>query len=319
MASKLFGAAANASRRILTRTAGKPAPAPNPAAVVSAVLQTLGPLGKFITQIIAGPGQTLRREAEAKAAQQVLEALNRNRYDREAREAEARIKRELEDTPLPPEVQPQPQPRPQTQPARTPPPGEPPAPPSAPAPAPGGYDDIQLLGRGAFYYEDDITELVSREHRTPGSSNVYSYMWEHETPKIGILYVTFKAWWPEMKGRSDSPGPTYAYYDVPTRVYQQFRTAAADSAGGAVWDYLRQRGSVHGHQYQYRIVAGTLVQDGGVYVPRKATRAGFKSRAVTNVGAGRRGFLRSSLPEQNFLPNRGSPNRGVPDRGRPGA
>lgn len=316
MASRLFGTAASAAQRIGTRTAGKP-PAPSSAEVVRSILGTLGPLGKFITAIIAGPGQKLRRDSEAEAARQVLEALNRQRYDREAREAQALIDRRLDDVPLPPEIAPQPQrPQPQTQPARTPPPVEPPAPPSAPAPAPGGYDDIQLLGRGAFYYEDDITELVSREIRTPGSSNVYSYMWEHETPRVGILYVTFKAWWPEMKGRSDSPGPTYAYYDVPTRVYQQFRAAAAGSAGGAVWDYLRQRGSVHGHQYQYRIVAGTMVQDGGVYVPRKATRAGFKSRAVTNVGAGRRGFLRSSLPEQNFLPDRARPNRAEPDRGR---
>lgn len=309
MASNLFGRAAQALGRVATRNAGRASPPPSPAAVVNSILSTLGPLGKFITAIISGPGQQLRRDSEVDAARQVLEALNRQRYDREAREAEALIRRRLDDPPAPPVPQPQPAP------ARTP----PVVPPQAPPTAPGGeYDDIQLLGRGAFYYQPDIEELVSREHRTPGSSNVYSFMWEHETPRVGILYVTFKAWIPGQ-GKSNSPGPTYAYYDVPTRVYRQFQAAATDSAGGAVWDYLRERGSVHGHQYQYRVVAGTLMQDGGSYVPRKATRAGFKNRAVTNVGAGRRGFTRSSLPEQNFLPNRATPNRGdngAPDRGR---
>lgn len=311
MASNLFGHAARSLQRVLTRTTSRPSPQPSPAVAVGSILRTLGRIGQLITAIVAGPGQQLRRESEAKAAQQVLEALNRQRYDREAREAEARIRRAVE-----PETRPEPQP--QTQPARVPPPPVPPAPPVAPAGE--NYDDIQLLGRGAFYYQPDIEEIVSREHRTPGSSNVYSFMWEHETPRVGILYVTFKRWVPGQRGRSDSPGPTYAYYDIPTRVYRSFQAAATESAGGAVWDYLRVRGSVDGHQYQYRVVAGTLMQDGGVYVPRKATRAGFKSRAVTHVGAGRRGFHRSSLPEQNFLPNRATPNRGdngAPDRGRP--
>jgi hypothetical protein len=310
MASSLFNRAITAVASIASRRSG-PVRQPTIAESVSGVLNRLGPVGKLITAIVTGPGRTLRRDSEAEAAKQVLQSLNRLRYDRRAREAEEEIGRKIK----PPNRQEDiPAPQPQTQPARTPPPTEPPAPPAAPAG--DGYDNIQLLGRDAFYHEDDVRQLVEREHLTPRSSNVYSYVFERESVRTGILYVTFKAWSPG-RGKSEGAGPTYAYYDVPLRVYQSFQSTAASSPGGAVWDYLRVRGSVHEHQYHYRIVAGTLVQGSGVYVPRKATRLGFKNRAVPNVGAGRRGYERNTLPEQHFLPDRARPDRGNPDRGRP--
>jgi hypothetical protein len=180
---------------------------------------------------------------------------------------------------------------------------------------------IQTLGRGMGYDAEDDAALISREIKVQ-SSNVYSFVFERETQRSGILYVTFLAWTPGSTTRS-GPGPTYAYYDVPLRKYHEFeRAATSNSAGGAVWDYLRARGSVYQHQHQYRIVAGVLMQDGGQYVPRKATAWGFRRRSLAAHGIGRRSAVRSQLPERRhsdrvMTPNRGTPNRGEPNRGRP--
>lgn len=206
-------------------------------------------------------------------------------------------------------------------------------PPGAPPKKPPTTDDgwpeehsIPTLGRGSIGYDEEGTRaLVAREILTPGSSNVYSFVYEEETDprggfnqRAGILYVTFKAWHPGQKGRPNSPGPTYAYYDVPLRKYRAFESMVEPSgqrAGVAVWDYLRVRGSKHDHRFPYRLVAGSVIPAGGVYVPRKATRGGFKKRALPGMGTGRRSFRLSTLPETSTLVNRG--NRGGPNRGRP--
>lgn len=180
---------------------------------------------------------------------------------------------------------------------------------------------IQTLGRGMGYDAEDDTETIQREIKVE-SSNVYSFVFERESHRSGILYVTFLAWTPGSQHRS-GPGPTYAYYDVPLRKYHEFEKAATtNSAGGAVWDYLRVRGSVFQHQQQYRIVSGVLMQDGGQYVPRKATAWGYRRRSLAAHGVGRRSAVRSQLPERRHAdrvvtPNRGEPNRGEPNRGRP--
>lgn len=186
---------------------------------------------------------------------------------------------------------------------------------------------ITLIGRGSASYDREAMEaILAREIKTPDSSNVYSFVYEEETApegkfyqRSGILYVTFRPWYPGIKDRRpNSPGPMYAYYDVPLRRYKAFEAAAKNlSAGGAVWDYLRVRGSKWDHRFPYRIVAGTVVPAGGIYVPRKATQLGYKRRTLAHHGVGRRGFTRSQLPEQNFLPDRGWPNRGDPNRGEP--
>lgn len=196
--------------------------------------------------------------------------------------------------------------------APTPPP--PPRPPVGQGGAEEQYDEIELLGRDASYDEDDFYAVMENMRRTPGSSNVYGYFFERESRRFGILYVTFLQ---SYRGEQRSgAGPTYAYYDVPVRKANQFAQMAASSAGGAVWDYLRVRGTVWGHQHQYR-----LIHVSGEYVPRKATRKGFKTRNVPALGTGRRSFRRSTLPPTTFPsgggPDRGFPNRGEPDRGRP--
>lgn len=172
-----------------------------------------------------------------------------------------------------------------------------------------GYGDIQLLGRDASYDPADWQVVMDQMRRTPGSSNVYGYYFEFESRTQGILYVTFLD--TNSDGSRSGPGPTYGYYDVPAKKYHEFKKATAASAGTAVWDYLRVRGTVWAHQHNYR-----LIQPGGDYIPRKATRLGFRTRHVPTPGVGRREYRRSTLPERLFaMPDRGEPDRGEPDRG----
>lgn len=167
-------------------------------------------------------------------------------------------------------------------------------------------DDIEILGRADLGAYPDAEEFVQGETRTPGSSNVWSYFWKPDVRigatnpakanTNGTLFVTFKAWWPGQKEKSDQAGPTYAYSNVPLGKYMEFEKTAAGSAGGAVWDYLRVRGSRFGHQHPYRLVAGVPVPEGGEYVPRKVTRKGFQRRSLVNPRAGT--TQRSTLADQ---------------------
>jgi hypothetical protein len=193
------------------------------------------------------------------------------------------------------------------------PPGSPPeSPPRPPVGMPGGeeFDDVELLGRDASYHRGDWAAVMAGMRLTPGSTNVFGYYFEFESRTQGILYVTFLA--VGVGGKRSGPGQTYAYYDVPGRKYHQFARASDASAGGAVWDYLRIRGTIAGHQHNYR-----LIQSHGDYVPRKATPLGFRTRNVAAIGqTGRRSYRRSTLPERMFgRPERGAPDRGTPDRG----
>lgn len=172
--------------------------------------------------------------------------------------------------------------------------------------------------------ETGLSEIT----HTSNSSNVFSFQYDYTN---STMYVRFKA--PELSasvknhrgaggmlgirgkagktivGRTNKPGALYAYYDVPVRVYK--RLVAASSAGKAVWDELRIRGTVWGHQYRYSLVQGAIVpgESGALatYVPRRATKNGYKQRSVTEVGTGRRNYVGSSI---NTSPNRGRPNRG---------
>ncbi len=203
------------------------------------------------------------------------------------------------------------------------------------------YSEIQLLGRDRGL--SDEMQAVMDGMRRVASSNVYGYFFELERGSSGLLYVTFLGVNPNHS-RSSSPGATYVYFDVPTAKFNEFQQASEASAGKAVWDYLRVRGTVWQHQHRYR-----LVQSSGNYIPRKATKLGFKTRQVAPTGQpkipnstwsaisrlerspssdirvyagkikqallGERGFRRSTLAPRSFLPNRGTPNRGRPNRG----
>lgn len=98
------------------------------------------------------------------------------------------------------------------------------------------------------------------------SSNVHSigFLWNDREPANGRLLVRF---WHKESGKQKTPGATYVYERVHPNVFELFRDAA--SKGKWVWDRLRIRGTVSGHQYDYR-----LFSISNNYVPRQATRIG---------------------------------------------
>lgn len=191
-------------------------------------------------------------------------------------------------------------------------------------------DDVEVLGR-SFDYDPEDFSRISQGSVEVSSSNVFSYYWQLESKYSGILYVTFLARAVGKGQPRQGPGPTYAYFGVTIQKYNAFRREASESPGRAVWDHLRVRGTIFGHQVQYRLISIT-----GNYVPRKATRQGFKTRYLKPVGRpnqvnarlpqdatqrdralARRGFQRSTLPAQEFgQPDRGGPDRGSPNRGQ---
>jgi len=191
---------------------------------------------------------------------------------------------------------------------------------------------IPTRARGAPQPGEGILE---KEIETPGSSNVFSIAFQRESRYNGVMFVTFKAWAPGMKGakRAHIRGPMYGYYGVPTARWAKFKREIGSSgkgAGKAVWDHLRTRGSRYEHQFSYRLQQGALfanvpgspmpddipVPPGGVYIPRKATAKGFKTRHLPMQGPGgrmrgRSGVMRSTLPEVEF---RARPNTGAASR-----
>lgn len=179
---------------------------------------------------------------------------------------------------------------------------------------------------------------------TPASTNVYSFSYVREGgQRLGTLYVTFKAHTVNpvgvthgveagtgrrkasrkqllgkrgqtVGGKTGGRGAMYAYYKVPPSVYTKLLAVkgagnqqgpGVKSPGTGVWDMLRVRGTVWGHKYQYGLVQGQVTpQVGGVYIPRKATKGGFRSRGVAEAGSGARGFQTSTLPQQNGFSTR---------------
>lgn len=119
-------------------------------------------------------------------------------------------------------------------------------------------------------------------------------------------------------------GATYAYYRVPPKVYRRLLEVkdkgnqegpGVKSPGTGVWDMLRVRSGstggkkgVFGHQYNYALVQGQVTPDaGGVYIARRLTAGGFKTRSITDLGSGQRGFQTSTLPEQGGFRTRSAP------------
>ena len=138
-----------------------------------------------------------------------------------------------------------------------------------------------------------VDDSLTDEIEAPESSNVFSIQYDKHR---GVLYVTFKAD-SKQKPRPHVRGARYAYggagRPVPPVVWDRLRRGA--SKGKAVWDHLRIRGTVWGHQYPYR-----LVDSATDYVPRKATRRGFKVRRIPAIGRGKRSTRKSTLPPRSF-------------------
>jgi hypothetical protein len=131
------------------------------------------------------------------------------------------------------------------------------------------------------------------------SSNVYAIGYDYGTGTILIQFLGGKG------GSRAGPGPTYDYYDVMPKIWENFLNAG--SKGKWIWDNLRIRGTISGHRYEYRLVSGFNYQikteSGGKskirsvhYIPRLATGEGFEKR--TRVVAGVK--QRSRLPNFQF-------------------
>jgi hypothetical protein len=161
----------------------------------------------------------------------------------------------------------------------------------------------------------------------PGSSNVYAIGYTEDTLTMRVEYLAPTINAESLRGRGHrgtgrvrgrlhktvmrarhGPGPLYDYHGVPRGVFINIRMSA--SKGTAIWDNLRVRGTVYGHQYDYELVAGAkslVMENFGLpsqrrvgtvtYVPRKAVAEGmFKSRTIHQGNQ----VFRSILPSQGL-------------------
>lgn len=165
------------------------------------------------------------------------------------------------------------------------------------------------LGRRQRIRSDD--PLLTGEMIPVTSSNVHSIGFDidWQAPSIGTLKVRFL-----QEGRAGGKigGAQYEYFNVPTQLFQKFRTAA--SKGKWVWNTLRIRGTVSGHRFDYRLSGIT-----NGYVPRKATLIGHEEWYVKRQFRGERNgeqrvFTSGDDMRARYIPNRGRPE--PPNRGR---
>lgn len=160
----------------------------------------------------------------------------------------------------------------------------------------------------------DTDPLLTGDMILVKSSNVHSigYIWNGRDPQRGTLKVRFLA--KHTGAPSSGRGALYYYHDCPPQMFLAFHRAA--SKGKWVWDHLRIRGTVSGHQRPYELAS--LSSDG--YVPRKAVRLGdeewYLRRTVTGQdGNTYRSRLGDQLVRRDGRPDNGRPGR--PDNGRP--
>lgn len=151
------------------------------------------------------------------------------------------------------------------------------------------------------------------------SSNVHSigFRFNFDYPLKSKLIIRYK-----QKNRLGSRsgtvgGPTYEYDDVHPDWFEDLQQVG--SKGKWVWDHLRIRGTVAGHQYSY-----TLTRAAQGYLPRRALVNNgiqrFRRRQRTAVYSdGRTEILTSPLPNAvvgRYSPTAHRPNVGNMDRGR---
>ena len=180
---------------------------------------------------------------------------------------------------------------------------------------------VRKMLNGMFVYFRPDDPIITGEMIRVQSSNVYSigFDWNDKHPENGTLKVAFLDHKKGSKARTGK-GPTYFYYDVHPRVFLNFQTAA--SKGKFVWDRLRIRGTVSGHQYRYGL--GAISKSGNV--PRQATRIGDEEHFLGRIVRGQNGqeyrsqladrFVRKLTPKQQALPKSAFPNTGRPSNGR---
>lgn len=175
-------------------------------------------------------------------------------------------------------------------------------------------EQLTKPSNGGYQPPGSKSQAASSDGRRPGdkkgvafdmtrvvSSNVHSIGYDNSSGTLAVRYLA-----PELNkasggrvkvgGKTNSPGPLYHYFDVPPKLWKSFESAS--SKGKWVWDNLRVRGSVAGHQYDYRLVSGTVAGSGyrQTYIPRRASGKGFITRKRFQAGQ----QLQSNVASQRF-------------------
>jgi hypothetical protein len=191
----------------------------------------------------------------------------------------------------------------------------------------GPHPNVRVLGdgrweiRGPGYHRiltpDD--PVLTGVMIAVSSSNVHSigFAFDFDYPLKSKLIIRYKQKDRNSRGSGSVGGPTYEYEDVHPDWFDDLQQAG--SKGKWVWDQLRIRGTVAGHQYKYNL---TRMAQG--YLPRRAmVRNGiqrFVRRQRTAVYSdGRTQIITSPLPNQvigRYSPTAHRPNVGNMDRGR---
>jgi len=286
---------------------------------VGELMDQIGPLGWVLKAMFRPSGNMIAREVEREisAVRPLMEALKGlpiGGGDRKAmNEQLADYLREQGFSVQPPQpTQPQsPRPQPQAEPPRrNPRTGTAPPSPMG-SPLPSNMVEVQVGASHRRFRQDD--PIITGQMIEVSSSNVHSigFVFNWDNPAASTLKVRFLQ---KGKGGGKTAGPMYYYYDVHPDLFRAFQAAA--SKGKFVWDKLRIRGTVSGHQYRYSLRTVT-----GGYVPRRAVRRAdgeyYQQRTVKtlNIRTGKIETLRSRSTAY-VGPYRGEPNRGVPYRGR---
>lgn len=138
-------------------------------------------------------------------------------------------------------------------------------------PRPRAERQVTVHGPGGVQNLAEDHPAVTGEFVPVASSNVHSVAYDADT---ATLYVRFLDSFYNKATKDyvrQGPGPIYAYYNVPPEMFLDMLHAS--SKGGWVWDHLRIRGTLSGHQRDYALVG--IVRG---YVPRKATFAPTEPR-----------------------------------------
>jgi hypothetical protein len=126
--------------------------------------------------------------------------------------------------------------------------------------------DVEMgYRKGTSRVRADHPMITGEMVRATGSTNVYEF--GYDLPN-GILYVRFQT--PHEKNAKGSAGSLYQYSGVTPEeflgLYRVKDMGNGSGPGAWVWDVLRVRGSLHGHNKDYKLVG--IMNN---YVPRKAT------------------------------------------------
>ncbi len=165
-----------------------------------------------------------------------------------------------------------------------------------------GNGFVKVKGNGFVRFYRETDPLITGKPIKVTSSNVYaiSYALNPADPEKSILYVRYLQADGGYNGGPASttkvPGPTYGYKGVHPDIFRSFQKAI--SKGIFVWDNLRVRGTIYGHQYPY-----FLARIAQMYMPRRAVREGnqvwFRRRKnVAILGNGRIRNVQSRLPDK---------------------